>query len=229
MNIAIDIILAVIILSCLISGWRKGFVVTVMNLASFLLAGIGAYLFYSFPADYMYTKIFLPKLSFAIENSILSGSAGMTLAELFESKPQFFVDILNRYSTLRDAESYFSSGEAVSISDISEFMASPIAHTISNILGFVLVFIVLLIALGLITIFLDKVCKLPILKTANTLLGIILGALLGLLFAWLIAAVAGGALPHITKAYPEVFDPMTMENSIVLRWLYNFNPLTLFN
>ncbi|MBQ3182955.1 MAG: CvpA family protein [Clostridia bacterium] len=228
MNIAIDVILAVIIASCLISGWRKGFVDTVMKLASFLIAGVGAYLFYSVPSDYMYSKLFLPKISAMIEGSILSGSTGQTLAELFNQKPKFFTDILNRYSTVGEVESFYNSGEAVSITDISSFMADPVARAISNILGFALVFIALLIVLGIITFILDKICKLPVLKSANTLLGLILGAVLGLFFAWLIAAVAGGALPHLSKAYPEVFDPMTMENSIVLKWLYNFNPLTLF-
>lgn len=228
MNIAIDVILAVVTASCIISGWRKGFVDTVMRLVSFFIAVLGAYLFCSIPAGYMYSGIFLPKISNMIEDSILSGGAGQTLAELFNTKPEFFTDILNRYSTVGEVESFYNSGQSVSVADISAFMAEPIARTISNILGFVLVFIVLLIALGILTFLLDRICKLPVLKSANKLLGILSGAVSGLFFAWLIAAVAGGALPHLSKAYPEVFDPMTLENSIVLKWLYSFNPLTLF-
>lgn len=228
MSIAIDVILAVITASCLISGWYKGFVNTVMNLISFFIAGTGAYLFCSIPADHMYSELFLPRISEMIESSILSGSAGRTLAELFNSKPKFFTDILNRYSTVGEVESFYNSGSELSVADISSFMADPIARAISNILGFVLIFIALLIVLGIITFVLDKICKLPVLKSANKLLGIVLGAVLGLFFAWLLAAAIGGVLPYLSKAYPEVFDPATMESSIVLKWLYNFNPLTLF-
>lgn len=228
MNIAIDIILTVIAVSCLISGWRKGFVDTVMKLVSFVLAGVGAYFFYTIPADYMYDKFFLPKLTDMIENSILSGGAGMTLTELFNSKPAFFVDILNRYSTVGEVEGFYNSGTGTSLTDISSFMAEPLARAIANVLGFLLVFVALILLLGLLTLILDKICKLPVLKSANKLLGIALGALLGLLFAWLIAAIIGGALPELSKAYPDAFDPKVMENSIVLKWLYNFNPLTLF-
>ena len=228
MSIAVDIILAVIAASCLISGWRKGFVDAVMRLVSFILAGIGAFLFYSVPADYMYSKLFLPKISGMIEDSILSGSTGQSIAELFSQKPEFFTDILNRYSTVGEVEGFYNSGEAVGIEEISSFMAEPLARGISNILGFGLVFIVLLIVLGIVTVILDKICKLPVLKSANKLLGLLLGTLAGLVFAWLIAAVIGGVLPHLSKAYPETFDPAIMENSIVLKWLYNFNPLTLF-
>ena len=228
MNIAIDIILALVIASCVISGWRKGFVKAVMNLTSFLIAGVGAYLFCSIPSDYMYSEFFLPKMTDMIEKSILSGSTGQTLAELFNSKPRFFTDILNRYSTVGEVESFYNAGESVSVTDISSFMASPIARTVSNILGFALIFIVLLVALSVLTLILDKACKLPVLKSANALLGIVSGAVLGLFFAWLIAAVIGGALPHLSKAYPEAFEPSVLESSVVLKWLYNFNPLTLF-
>ncbi len=227
MNIAIDVILVAIIAGCLISGWRKGFVTTVMNLASFLIAGVGAYLFYPIPSDYLYGKLLLPNISSLIEESIFSGSAGMSVAELFKSKPQFFVDILNRYSTLDEVERFFKSGKDLTISDISEFMAEPIARTISDVLCFFISFIVLLIVLNLITALLDKVCKLPVLKTANTFLGIVLGLLLGLLFAWLLAEVIAGVLPVISAAYPDVISPDTLENSVVLRWLQEINPLTL--
>ena len=228
MNIVIDVILVAIIGACLVSGWRKGFITTVMNFASFLIAGVGAYLFYPVPADYAYANLFLPKITSIIEGSILSGGAGMTVTELFAARPQFFVDILNRFSTVDEVEKFYNSGEALTVTDISEFMAAPLARTISNILCFFLVFIVLLIVLNLITIFLDKICKLPVLKTANTFLGILLGALLGLLFAWLLSAVVAGILPSVSTAYPELLPPTTIEDSVVLRWLHSFNPLTLF-
>ena len=228
MNIVIDILLAVVIALCVISGLRKGFVNAVMKLASFLIAGVGAYLFCPVPSDFLYNEIFLPGLSSTIESSILSGETGQSLAELFGSKPQFFIDILNRYSSVGRVEDFYNSGGDVGVEDISAFMAGPIARTVSDILGFILVFAVLLAALWILTVILNKICTLPVLNTANKLLGMISGGVLGLLFAWLIAAAAGSALSPLSKAYPEIFDPTVMENSIVFKWLYNFNPLTLF-
>ncbi len=228
MSIAIDIILVALALICLIYGWRRGFINAVMKLLSFIIAGIGAYMFHSYPAEYIYNKMLLPKLSDMISDSILSGGAGMTLAELFNTKPEFFVDILNRYSTVGEVESFFVSGEEITVADIGGYMASPIAKGISNILGFVLVFVAALLVLWLLTFILDKIFRLPVLKTANKLLGFILGGVTGLFLAWLLAAVIGGILPQLTKANPDIFKSSIMESSIVLRWLYNFNPLTLF-
>ncbi len=229
MNIAVDVILVCIIVACIITGRVKGFVAMIMKLAGFILSGVGAFLFYTVPADMLYSKVFLPKLSSMIEEAILSEESGMSLSVLFEKKPQFFVEILNRYSTSDKVESFYNANTDIGISDISEFMASPIARGISNILGFAVVFLALLIVLGIAGSIIDKVCRLPVLNAANKLLGTILGALTGLVFAWVLSWIAGGVLPHLSTAYPEVFNNQILENSVVFRFLYNFNPLTLFN
>lgn len=228
MSIAIDIILVLFIVGGFISGRLKGFVVTVMNFVSFIVAAVGTYILYPIPADYMYSKLFLPQITSAIEGAVLSEGNGLSLSELFASKPNAFVEILNRYSTVVDVEKFYNSGEGMTVTDICEFMASPIARTISNVLSFLLVFLVLLILLKLVTKLLDKICKLPVLRTANKLLGMALGTLMGLSLAWVIASVIAALIPDVSAAYPEVFSPTTIEDSVVLRWLCSFNPLRLF-
>lgn len=229
MNIAIDVILSCIVIACIISGRVKGFVAMIMKLASFILSGIGAFLFYTIPADMMYYGVFLPKLTSMIEETILSEGVGMSISELFGTKPDFFVEILNRYSTVTEVESFYNANTETGIREISEFMASPIARGISNILGFAAIFLVLLILLGIVGFIIDKICKLPVLNGTNKLLGMILGAVTGLIFAWVLAWAAGEMLPHLSTAYPDIFDPQILERSAVFRFLYNFNPLTLFN
>ena len=56
----------------------------------------------------------------------------------------------------------------------------------------------------------------------------LLGALLGVVLAWLTALLLGAVLPHLSKVYPALFGEDIMDKTIILRWLYNFNPLTLF-
>lgn len=225
MNFIIDILLVAVFALCFISGWRKGFIKTVMNLITFLAAGIGAYFLYPYPSDYMYDNIFMPKISSLIEDSILSGGAGQTLAELFNKKPAFFVDIVNRYSTVPEVESYYNADNTVTVGDISDFMADSLARTLSNVLSFILLFILLLIALKIITYIADKLCKLPVLHGTNTLLGIICGAVLGFVTVWLGASVIAGVLPSLHSAFPEVFEKDLFEQTYVLKWLYYFNPL----
>ncbi len=225
MNFIIDILLVAIFALCFISGWRKGFIKTVMKLITFLAAGIGAYILYPYPSDYMYGNIFMPKISSLIEDSILSGGAGQSLAELFSTKPDFFVDTVNRYSTLPKVEGYYNADKTVTVSGLSEFMADPLARTLSNVLGFILIFILILIGLKIVTYLADKLCKLPVLHGTNTLLGIICGAALGFVTVWLAASVIAGFIPSLHSAFPEIFEKDLFEQTYVLKWLYNFNPL----
>lgn len=167
----------------------------------------------------------MPKMSSIIEDSILSGGAGKSLAELFSTKPDFFVDIVNRYSTLPKVEDYYNADQSVTVSDVSKFMADPLARTLSNVLGFLLIFIVLLIGLKIVTYIADKLCKLPVLHGTNTLLGIVCGALLGFVTVWFGASVIAGILPSLHSSFPEVFEKDLLEKTYVLKWLYNFNPL----
>lgn len=228
MNIIIDIILIVIIALYLFSGWRRGFVYTIMRLASFILAGLGAYLFYPIPADYAYQNIFLPKIAGSVEAAILSNSTGMSIAEILNERPPFFTDLIDKYLGSGEIEQLYGTGRELTMTDVCEFIAAPVARAISNVLCFILVFILLFIALRLVAFLLDKVCKLPVLKSANTVLGIALGLVLGLLFAWLLSAVIAGVWPALSRAYPDSFAPDMIENSVVLKALSNFNPLTLF-
>lgn len=225
MNYVADILLVAIFLVCLFSGWRRGFVRTVMNLISVAVAGIGAYFLYPFPAAYMYGKVFLPKMTSMVEESILSGSTGHTLTELFNSKPGFFVDTLNQYSDLSKVEGYFNTDKTMTVTDISEYTAAPIASALSNVLGFMLMFVVLIIIMRVLTWFIDKACMLPVLHGTNTLLGIVAGGVLGFFAAWITASVIAGVLPTLHAYFPEAISRTALEDSFVLKWLYCFNPV----
>ena len=225
MNYIADILIVALFCICLISGWRKGFVRTVMDLITLGAAGVGAYLLYPYPSVYMYDNIFLPKISSIIEESILSGGAGQTLAQLFNSKPAFFADTINKYSSLPEVESFYNSNRDLTLGDISRFTADPIARTLSNVLGFILMFVLLIIAIKLAAFLVDKVCRLPVLRGANTLLGIISGALLGFTAAWLAASVIAGLVPTLRASFPELVSRTVIEDSFVLKWLYHFNPV----
>ncbi len=228
MNIVIDIILAAIIGLFVIYGLRKGFVTAVMNLASFLIAGICAVIFSTRIADRLYDGFFLSRISSFIEKSIGDSAAGKSISELFSTKPQFFVDILNRYSTFSEVEGFYNSGKTVSLSDICDFMAAPFAGTVSNVLAFVLVFLAVYIILSIIAFLLNRICHLPILRSANRLLGLLLGAAGGVCLAWVISLAFVNLIPWLSATFPKTITEDLTDKTVLLKWLYNFNPLTFF-
>ncbi|MBR6513759.1 MAG: CvpA family protein [Clostridia bacterium] len=229
MSIAIDVILIGIVLILAFIGYKRGFVSAVMKLAAFVLAQVGAYFLYPVPADIMYKHLFLPKISSIIENAIRTECGGKSLAELFEGQNDIFFGILDRFSTVERVEEFYNTALEKSISAISAFMAEPIARGISDVLAFLAVFVVLLVLLILLGRLIDRLCDLPVLKTANAALGSALGAVSGLALVWVIAAVLGTAMPLLGSAFPELFGSFTVEETIVLKLLYSFNPLTIFN
>lgn len=229
MNIAIDVILVGIVLVFAFIGYKRGFFATVMKLVAFVLAQIGAYFFYYIPSDIMYDRWLLPGITSMIEKAILSEGRGKTLAELFSLRNESFLGILDRFSSAETVEGFYNSSPEQSVSELSRFMAEPLARSISDVLGFLAVFIILLILLILLGLLINKLCDLPVLKTANAALGTALGILTGLCLAWILAAVLGAVLPLLCSAYPDIFGTDIIEKTMILKLFYEFNPLTIFN
>lgn len=228
MNIVIDIILAVIIAGCIIQGAKKGFVFSLLHTLSFFIAAIGSYLLYGYVADFAYKNLFLPKISGMISTALGIDGTKVTLAELFSDKPKFFVDTLNRFSNVSEVEAFYNSNEGIGSKEISEFMASPIADVLSKVLCFIAVFIVLLIILRIVTFILDRICRLPLLNTANKLLGTIFGVITGVLTAWLLSRAFTALLPKLSVLSPKIFSEDLGDTTILLRYLSKFDPISFF-
>lgn len=67
--------------------------------------------------------------------------------------------------------------------------ADAFSVVIVNIISFVLVIIVIKIALGIITKSLNLVAKLPIIRQANSLLGLLIGFITGLLISYIVIGI----------------------------------------
>jgi hypothetical protein len=71
------------------------------------------------------------------------------------------------------------------------------------------------------------VVKLPVLKAADKLLGALLGGASGLLLAWGISIAICALLPHLSVLYEGVVPETVIDNSIVVKFLGNFDPFNL--
>ena len=226
MNFVIDIILLAIIVLSIFLGWKKGFVRTVLNSLSFFIAIILTGLLYGYVYDWLYPKFFLPKITDIINDMVVKVTDGATLDSLFNKLPQSFTDLIGKFTTVPQAKDYYSANPNASVSSFSEFLASPVASTIGKVLCFILVFIAIMLLLKLVGFLLDSVCKLPLIKSANKLLGILAGIILGFLFAWLLSEAISVLLPKLTLLFPNVFGEDILEKSFVLKYLALFNPFS---
>lgn len=228
MWLAVDIILVLILAICVISGWKKGFVKTVMGFAAGILAFIAAYIFSTPVAGLLNKKLICPVLSDFLGEKLvaLSGNAadfiegGAKEGEITELLQKIGIDYNDISARLADSVSEGISGAA-------NVIAEPVASAVSFALSFLGIFVIALIALAIITKLLDLAAKLPVLKQANAALGIALGIVNGLLTVSVLAALLTLASPYLTAMLPEVFTESLCDTSIVLRLSEKINLLEI--
>lgn len=93
---------------------------------------------------------------------------------------------------------------------------------LANILAFILVFLLSLLFFKLVSFLITRVFKgSKVLKKTNAFLGMILGFVLGIFYAWVISVLFGAVAP--------IFAGDVVGKSIVLEFFYSYNPLTLLN
>lgn len=193
MNILIDIAAVVIILLCVVWGAKKGFVKSVMGLVSLVIAIVVAVNFYPFAAslikDNVIEPYFVDKTSSQFSSLMNAGDSIVSPEQIFEEKPEELVNTTNTFGQSVDSlkkfyeeniKDFFASDDLEGISNkLSEFLVSNTVDITSNVLGFVVIFVLALICLFLVQLLLEVIFKLPILKSANKLLGAVLGLIKG--------------------------------------------------
>ena len=230
MSIFVDLILIAVLVLAVLLGRRRGFVRTVMHLVSGIIAFIAAYLFTPPLASLFYEKVFFSRISDTIHGALTNLIGTRDPAAVFadtEAKGAL-TDIFAKFNvSYEDAVAHFSESVKAGVADattsVAEYAAAPVANAISYVLSFVLIFVVAIILLTVLTHVLDLVTKLPILKTANRLLGAIAGFIHGLVIVWVITLALRFALPYLHTLNAGMF-PLTMfEDSFLLRTIYSLN------
>lgn len=231
MSFLVDIILVAVILISVISGWKKGFIRAFMGLISFTASLIATWFLYNPVSRIIYDKFLLGSISGYIENVFESelGGSGASLDQLFTELPDSFINFINRFSSTTDATAFYSENANATAGQLSRFMAEPIADTLSKIIAFIGLFIVIYIILKLLTKLLDGIVKLPLLNGVNKFLGVVLGALLGIFTAWVLAIAFNSLLPTLSGLFPKLFKESTADTTIIMRFLYNFNLFALLD
>ena len=223
MNLTIDVILILIIICSIISGVRKGFIRSVMNMITFAAALICAWTFYPNLSAYYKENIVLNRITNEI-SSHLSSFSGNALERLFQDMPAALTDLTERFGIdTANLENFYNSKSIVGTNELSSYIANPIAENISNILAFATIFFGVIIILKIVTIILDVIFKLPVLSTLNRLCGSILGTITGSLYAALFSAVLSMVSPILTALIPDIYSAGMIDSSIFVTLIQKLN------
>lgn len=203
-------------------GWRAGFVKTVFSLVSTI-------------AVIILTILFSPMVTNMLKSSdIIYGGIRGQLASIIHfpdmeegTTTDDFIDGLSLPDSIKDT---LKSNEAITeyagarLEELEVYVCDTLTDIIVNAIGFIVTFLIAAAGLALLCFVLNIISKLPVLHQINTLAGVAVGALEGLVVVWIFFIV-------ITMFGTTEFGRETLaliSENPVLSFLYDSNLLSGF-
>jgi uncharacterized membrane protein required for colicin V production len=185
-------LLAIMLIFLIVSA-KRGFLITLLEVLVFAIAVISAANLCKPAANSIYDTNITEKVSASLsENSDIMSSAGKASA-VVDNLPKIIKDYILRTDpdenniTSEILNGDFSGTDAAE--KLSSDIAKPIAVTVLSPVIFLLLSIVLSLLLSVVAKWLNKICKLPLIGTANTVLGGVFGILKGLIAVYFIGII----------------------------------------
>lgn len=231
MNLILDGLILVVCIVTVILGAKRGFIKSVMGVCTLIVSLLVAYTFTPDVSAYIEKQPMITGISDSITETLKSLSKNESgtydLEKLFTDMPDAFQQILQRYDadtdTLTDAVPPTASSEEDAVDTLSRIIAEPVAGTISDVLAFLGLFTACVIVLKLLTWILDLIFQLPVLKTANTMLGLLVGIVCAFLWAWVLSSLLATLIHAMSSISPELFSDSLVDNTVVLRFFRDNN------
>ena len=231
MNAILDIIIIGIIIFCVAMGCKNGFIKTVMNFLSFVIAFFMAKTFSPQLSSFMYSSWIKPnfadKAAAQLEKILPSDMGGVS--KLAEEQQADFMNMLNGYGIkLPDVKGWISDAVAKgnsAVTEVSNGLAENIAKGISDFLAFTAILVASLILLKIATSLINRAFKLPGLNILNRTGGILLGLLYGIILSYIFVLLAYYVLPYLAANTAISSVPAVVDDTIFFKWFYEHSPI----
>ena len=235
MGALLDVVSVVILVVCIWSAARRGFVKTIIGFVGTLLAVAAAAIFGPAAASVIRVRLVGPFFERIVGDYLMTymsgvGESAEAFAEQFNQllaeMPEVLEAYLRRFSV--SPEEVRQSFEASSLESAKDAAVSaistPLSQAVSNVLGFLLVFVAALLLIKLLTVLLDTAAKLPLLRSVNKGLGVALGAVQGVLIVLVFAGVMTHLAPFLENYMTTAFDANTISSTLVFKYFYELSP-----
>lgn len=237
MSFILDAILIVMCIVCVAVGTKRGFVKTVMSVLSSLISAIAAYTFTPYFANFIKEKFLMEPVSGGIADTIRSlvpaADGNYDLSSLFSDMPQTLSSIIERYHGNSDSlealvKSMTETGDEA-VRTLSRAIAEPIVNMISTVCAFIVIFVTALVILKVVTCVVDGVFKLPVLKTANTLLGFVFGLILAVFIIMIYSELCAALVSALGPISPKLFGQNVVDKTLLVKFFSEHSVLNLVN
>ena len=213
MSLVFDVIILAVCVISIVLGAKRGFIKSVMGICTLVAALCLAYAFTPTVSEYIRNTDAMGNISESIGDTIKSLSrtdeGGYDLEKMFDDMPDAFQQILERYnvddSVLAETVPPETAATESAVDALANAIAEPVARAISNVA-----------VLKLLTWLLDLLFQLPVLKTANTMLGLLIGVVIALFWAWILCPLSVTLIRAMSSISPDLFNESVIENSVIL-------------
>lgn len=205
MSIILDLAIILIIALCVFIGIKRGAVKEIVSLVGIIVALVLAITISKIGATFIYNR-FVGEAIYntvyeAVEDKVgedISTTIDALPEEIFQIGDAIGVDISEKLeSGLKEDTNLASSVSEI----VSESIAKPLVITIIQLVLFIILFVVFKVLIGWLGRILNIVAKLPVIGTANKLVGGIVGLLKGVIIASIVCYV----VIIILKVQPDGF------------------------
>jgi uncharacterized membrane protein required for colicin V production len=235
MNAILDLVIVIIASLTIYFAYKRGFIKTLLSASSFLIAIVLTVLFLSPVKTALANTSLAADVRTRVEteiNGIIDTNGIKDVEELIskDSKIGEFANILEKVGLNKeDLNVKFDEWKAESSAQTSlreklvDYIADPVVDAIITAASIVLIFFGSIILLKITAYILDKVCKLPILKTANKLLGVLMGVVLALVRIYLFVILMKILIPNGDALGIEMLSDINPDKTLLFKLFYDFN------
>ena len=227
MGILLDIGFVIIILLCVVFGYKKGFFKSIAGFIGAVIAMFLAWVFAGLIANALYQGIFREKL---IDNisAVLSNDALASFpekaAQLVANLPGFLSNTLNNQGITPSQIEQSLQAAGNNAAPATADLISPAVIWLLQLLLTVILFFILVILVRLVIKLIGNVFRLPVLRQVDGILGGLFGIFKGVVYIFLVCILLQLLMPVIGNSS----EPMkqVLDNSFIYQFIFYNNPIT---
>ena len=232
MHILLDLIVIVIVAIVTMATIKKGFVRSVLGLASLVITILLISTFGKLIANTVYNVCIEKGVVSAVESTLGGDSATReaTVEDIFEALPPYIANSAAKSGinteTITAALDTGAPAHSIAVT-VNEQVVEPLVLPMLLVLIDIILFSLLMIIFRFITKLICPLFKAPILNQANKFLGAVLGIIKGVVIAALVCSLINFIIEYYSIDN-VVFSKESIENSYIFGKLSNILDLTSF-
>jgi len=225
-SLVIDILIGILCLVIVIKNAARGFIKSLMVLARTVLAVLIAVVFNA-PIARLFGQAFFNNWAQGVSHDAFFATKiaedQYRVCDVFNGVPKFATNFALNHSGVDQEmlQKYFTECNPATEADtafIATGVGNALSYVISVALAFIVLFIVVEIIFAIIGVFLNKLAKVPMLKSVNIILGGAIGAIFAITLAWLISKGVQWVFQFGQNYYPDVFQQKIIEDTYIVEF-----------